>query len=91
MVVDAICNLLFESNQDIYDENKFSVDGELIDSPPPSDEVWLLNQSAKTEEKRCMPNAASMKNINVSATSPDIAVVSVVVFSVDFSSHVEIL
>ena len=39
MVVDAICNQLFESNQDVYAEDKFSVDGELIYSPPPLNEV----------------------------------------------------
>ena len=41
MVVDAIFNQLFESKHDVYAEDEFSVDGELIYSLPPLDEVWL--------------------------------------------------
>ena len=37
--VDAICNQLFESHWDIYAEDEFSVDGELIYSLPTIDEV----------------------------------------------------
>ena len=41
MIVDAICNQLFESNWDIYAEDEFSVDEELIYSLPPLDDVRL--------------------------------------------------
>ena len=34
MVVDAICNKLFEHNQCVYAEDEFSVDEELIYFPP---------------------------------------------------------
>ena len=40
IVVDAICDLLFKNNCDTYAEDEFSVDGDLIYSPPPLDEVW---------------------------------------------------
>ena len=35
MVVDAIFNQLFESNEDVYAEDEISVDGELIYSTAP--------------------------------------------------------
>ena len=41
MVVDAICNQLFESNQDVYAEDDFGIYGELIYFPPPLDQFWL--------------------------------------------------
>ena len=41
MVIDTICNQLFESNWDVNAEDEFSVDGVLIYSPPLLDEVWL--------------------------------------------------
>ena len=41
VVVDAICNQLFESNWGVYAENEFGVDGILIYYPPPLDKACL--------------------------------------------------
>ena len=58
MVVDAICNQLFESNWDIYAEDELSLDGEMIYSPPSLDDVWLSEpehqeRSEKMQVKHC--------------------------------------
>ena len=38
---NAVCNLLWNTSRDIYAEDEFDDDGNLIYSPPPLDEVWL--------------------------------------------------
>ena len=41
VVMDEICNNLFEFNQDVFAEDEFDADGLLLYRPPPLDEVWL--------------------------------------------------
>ena len=41
VLVDRICNELFEYNRDIYAEDEFDSVGNLVYCPPPLDEVWL--------------------------------------------------
>jgi hypothetical protein len=41
LITDAICNLLWENNQELYAEDKYGPDGSLIYTPPPLDKVWL--------------------------------------------------
>ena len=40
-VIDAICNNLFETNREVYAEDEFDADENLVYRPPPLDEVWL--------------------------------------------------
>jgi hypothetical protein len=40
-VMYAICNNLFDTNQEVYAEDDFDADGNLVYRPPPLDEVWL--------------------------------------------------
>ena len=40
-VVDAISNLLWDNNRELYAEQEFDEEGNLIYQPPPLDEVWL--------------------------------------------------
>ena len=56
MVADAICNQLFESICDVYAEDEFSVDEELLLS---LDVVWP--SEPKCSDRR---EATSMKNAN---------------------------
>lgn len=42
MMVDSSCNQLFENNCDLYAENLFNADRELIFSHPFLDEIWLF-------------------------------------------------
>ena len=55
MIIDAICNLLFESNWDIYAKDEFSVDGELIYSPLHFNEVWLSEPEHQDNGKDACP------------------------------------
>ena len=41
VLVDRICNKLFEYNRDIYAEDEFDSVGNLVYRPPPLDDVWL--------------------------------------------------
>ena len=38
---DALCNNLFESSCDLYANEEYNSDGNLLYKPPPLDEVWL--------------------------------------------------
>ena len=39
--VNTICDKLFEKSRELYAEEEFDDDGELIYRPPPLDDVWL--------------------------------------------------
>ncbi len=41
LITDAICNLLWENNQELYAEDEYGPDGSLIYTPPPLNKVWL--------------------------------------------------
>eukprot|EP00804_Cyclotella_cryptica_P022545 CCRYP_009449-RA/>CCRYP_009449-RA protein AED:0.37 eAED:-0.02 QI:0/0/0/1/0/0/2/0/345 len=41
VLVDRICNELFEYNRDVYAEDEFDSVSNLVYRPPPLDEVWL--------------------------------------------------
>ena len=41
MVVDEICNNLFEFNRNVYAEDEFDVNGNIVYHHPPLNEVWL--------------------------------------------------
>ncbi len=41
MITDAICNLLWENDRELYAEDEYGPDGLLIYTPPPLDKVWL--------------------------------------------------
>eukprot|EP00804_Cyclotella_cryptica_P001119 CCRYP_008393-RA/>CCRYP_008393-RA protein AED:0.39 eAED:0.39 QI:0/0/0/1/0/0/2/0/218 len=41
VLVDRICDELFEYNRDVYAEDEFDSVGNLVYRPPPLDEVWL--------------------------------------------------
>ena len=99
IVVDAICNHLFGSNWDLYAEDEFGVDVELIYSPSPLDEVWLSEpEHWDSKEKMQSQNYWHKVHqcIRVCHTSapmppnspPDVAAV-LDDSSVDSSSHVE--
>ena len=49
-VIDAICNNLFDTNQEVYAEDEFDADGNLVYRPPPLDEVWL-DESEKRDHR----------------------------------------
>ena len=38
---NAICDILWQTDREIYAEDEFDADGELIYTPPPLDDVWL--------------------------------------------------
>jgi hypothetical protein len=41
LITDAICNLLWKNDQELYAEDKYGPDGSLIYTPPLLDKVWL--------------------------------------------------
>jgi hypothetical protein len=41
LITDAICDLLWENNWELYAQDKYGPDGSLIYTPPSLDEVWL--------------------------------------------------
>src|SRR6056300_431515 len=47
VVVDGICNELFDCNRDWYAEEELNEDGEVIYRPPPLDDVWLDEQGRR--------------------------------------------
>jgi hypothetical protein len=51
-VVDEICNNLFEYNRDVYAEDEFDSDGNLVYRPPPLDEVWLDESERRDRRDR---------------------------------------
>ena len=50
VLVDRICNELFEYIRDVYAEDKFDSVGNLVYRLPPLDEVWL---SESEQRDRC--------------------------------------
>ena len=38
---NAICDILWQTDREIYAEDEFDADGELVYTPPPLDDVWL--------------------------------------------------
>ena len=83
IVADTICKQLFGSNWNIYAKDVFSVDGELIYSLPPSDEVWLSepecwDRREKVQAKHCQHEECLFIQFHdnpppTSAHSPDVA------------------
>ncbi len=51
-IYDDIYNQLFETDRDWYVEEEFDVDGELIYSPPPLDDVWLSEPERRNKKER---------------------------------------
>ncbi len=41
LITDAICDLLWENDRELYAEDKYGPDGSLIYTPPPLDKVCL--------------------------------------------------
>ena len=64
IMVDDICNQVIWNDNDLYAENKFNEEGELIYSPPPLDKVWPFMPECQHSKKSCKPNAIIMKNVN---------------------------
>ena len=64
MLVDAMHNQLFESNQNLCSEDEFEVEGELIFLPLLRIRFGSLKQSTGIKDKRCKTNAIIMKNTN---------------------------
>ena len=96
IVVDAICNQLFENNWDIYDEDEFSVDEELIYSLPPLDEVGLSEPEHEKMQAQCCQNeecqCIQVHNTPMPANpadSPEIVAVSDDDCTADSSPHDE--
>ena len=53
-ITDAICNLLWENNRDVYAEEEYDDDGMLIYQPPPLNEVWLDEPERREKEHRLL-------------------------------------
>ena len=51
-VVDAISNLLWDNNRELYVEQEFDENGNLIYQPPPLDEVWLSEPERRERKDR---------------------------------------
>ena len=51
-ITDAICDLLWENNRDIYAEEEYDNDGMLVYQPPPLDKVWLDEPERREREHR---------------------------------------
>lgn len=51
---DAICDLLWNSNRELYAEDEFDEDGNLIYSPPPLDNVWLNEEERRDRRTRLL-------------------------------------
>eukprot|EP00804_Cyclotella_cryptica_P031100 CCRYP_011717-RC/>CCRYP_011717-RC protein AED:0.72 eAED:0.31 QI:0/-1/0/1/-1/0/1/0/345 len=52
VLMDRICNELFEYNRDIYAEDECDSDGNLVYRPPPLDEVWLDESERRDRRDR---------------------------------------
>ena len=52
VVVEAISNLLWENNRELYAVEEYDTDGLLIYQPPPLDEVWLSEPERRERKKR---------------------------------------
>jgi hypothetical protein len=50
-IVNSICNGLFERNRELYIEDEFDADDNLIYSPPPLHNVWL-NETGHRQGKK---------------------------------------
>jgi hypothetical protein len=51
-VVDAICNLRWDNNQEFFAEEEYDKDGMLVYQPPPLDEVWLSKSERRDRKDR---------------------------------------
>ena len=64
LLLFVLQSINFRVFQELVAEDEFSVNGELIYSPPPLDEVWLSEPEHQDKRERCKPNVISMKNAN---------------------------
>ena len=101
IVVDAICNQLFENNWDLYAEDKFSAEGELIYISPLLDDVRLFEiecqyrkemiQAQWNDHEECQHNGFHHAPAPMPPDSTtDAAVISDDDSSADSSSDVEL-
>ncbi len=51
--MDEIYNNLFEFKRDVYAEDEFDVNGNLVYCPLPLDEVWL-DESERRDQRDCI-------------------------------------
>jgi hypothetical protein len=54
LITDAICDLLWENDWELYAEDEYSPDGSLIYTPPPLDKVWLDEEGLCERRERLL-------------------------------------
>ena len=64
-ITDAICNLLWENNRDIYAEEEFDGDGILIYQPPPLHQVWLDEPERRDRDHKLRKQRARRHDIEL--------------------------
>ena len=73
---NAICDILWQTDREIYAEDEFDADGELIYTPPPLDDVWLsaddrAEKKARLRQQRIRrEKQIKARNDSVPTTSP---------------------
>lgn len=71
---NTICDLLWETDREIYAEDEYGPDGTLIYSPPPLDEVWLDEEDRRdrrnrlTEQRRRLEHEIRTRSKAIPAT-----------------------
>jgi hypothetical protein len=54
LITDAICNLLWENDWELYAEDEYGPDGSLIYTPPSLDKVWLDEEGLRKRHERLL-------------------------------------
>jgi hypothetical protein len=61
-ITDAICNLIWENDWDLYAEEEYGPDGSLIYTPPPLDKVWLDEEGLCEHPERLLDQCRQVKH-----------------------------
>ncbi len=62
LITDAICDLLWENDWELYAEDKYGPDGSLIYTPPPLDKVWLDEEGLRKHRERLLDQCHRVKH-----------------------------
>ncbi len=62
LTTDAVCNLLWENEWELYAEDEYGTDGSLIYTPPPLDKVWLDEEGLRKHRERLLDQCHQVKH-----------------------------
>jgi hypothetical protein len=60
LITDAICNLLWENDWELYAEDKYGLDGSLIYTPPLLGKVWLDEEGLCRRHQRLLDQQSNL-------------------------------